>query len=195
MAFADEESRREVAALAARFIADGGLDYGSAKAKAARAVFGGRAPRGAVPDNDEIDEALREHLELFDEGHRQRVARLRRTALELMDRLAPFTPLATGAAWKGVAAEHAPIHLQLFHDNAKEVQYWLLDRHIAFEVGTIPHFRGSGEVEALSLAWRDQPVLLSLYGHDDLRGALRSGSGAPQRGDRAALAARLEAAA
>lgn len=195
MVSADEESRREVAALAARFIADGGLDYGSAKVKAARAVFGGRAPRGAVPDNDEIDEALREHLELFDEGHRERVARMRHAALDLMERLAQFTPLATGAAWKGVAAEHAPIHLQLFHDNAKEIQYWLLDRHIAFEAGTIPHFRGSGEVEALSLEWRDQSVLLSLYGHDDLRGALRSGSGNPQRGDRAALAARLEAAA
>lgn len=193
MVSADEDSRREVATLAARFIADGGLDYGSAKAKAARAVFGGRARRGAMPDNDEIDEALREHLELFDDGHRQRVARMRRTALELMDRLAQFTPMATGAAWKGVAAEHAPIHLQVFHDNAKEVEYWLLDRRIAFEVGTIPHFRGTGEVEALSLEWREQSVLLSLYAHDDLRGALRRGSGVAQRGDRAALAARLEA--
>lgn len=195
MITADEESRREVAALAARFIADGGLDYGSAKAKAARALFGGRAPRGAVPDNDQIDEALREHLDLFDEGHHERVARMRRAALDLMERLRQFTPLATGAAWKGVAAEHAPVHLQLFHDNAKEVQYWLLDRRIAFEVGTIPHFRGTGEVEALSLEWRGESVLLSLYGHDDLRGALRSGSGTPQRGDHAALAARLEAGA
>ncbi len=192
MALADEGSRREVAALAARFIADGGLDYGSAKAKALRAVFAGRAPRGATPDNDEIDEALREHLELFDDGHRQRVARMRRTALELMERLAQFAPLATGAAWKGVAAEHAPVHLQLFCDNAKEVEYWLLDRRIDFEAGTIAGFRGGGDVEALSLQWRGQPVLLSLYRHDDLRGALRSGSGGPQRGDRAALAARLE---
>ena len=192
MGFAEQEDRREVAALAARFIAEAGLDYASAKAKAARAVFGGRAPRGAVPDNEEIDEALREHLDLFDEAHGARVARMRGVALELMDRLAEFTPMVTGAVWKGVVAEHAPIHLQLFHDNAKEVEYWLLDRRIEFAVGTVPHFRGPGEVEALMLEWRGEPVLLSVYGHDDLRGALRAGAAGAQRGDRVALAARLE---
>ena len=193
MGFAEQEDRREVAALAARFVAEAGLDYASAKAKAARAVFGGRAPRGALPDNDEIDEALREHLDLFDEAHGERVARMRRAALDLMDRLAAFTPMATGAVWKGVVAEHAPIHLQLFHDNGKEVEYWLLDRRIEFEVATLPHFRGQGEVEALMLEWRGEPVLLTIYAHDDLRGALRAGAAGPQRGDRAALAARLDA--
>jgi len=192
MGFAEQEGRREVAALAARFIAEGGLDYSSAKAKAARAVFGGRAPRGSVPDNDEIDEALREHLDLFDDAHGERVLRMRRAALDLMDKLDAFTPMVTGAVWKGVAAEHAPIHLQLFHDNEKEVEYWLLDRRIAFEVGTIPHFRGHGEVEALMLEWLGEPVLLSVYGHDELRGALRAGAGGAYRGDRSALAARME---
>jgi hypothetical protein len=192
MGFAEQQDRREVAALAARFIAEGGLDYASAKAKAARAVFGGRAPRGALPDNDEIDEALREHLDLFDEEHGERVARMRRAALELMDKLAAFRPMATGAVWKGIVAAHAPIHLQLFHDNEKEVEYWLLDRRIDFEVGTVPHFRGPGEVEALMLEWRGEPVLLSVYGPDDLRGALRAGAAGAQRGDRTALAARLE---
>jgi hypothetical protein len=190
-----EPLRREIAVRAAQFIADGGLDYASAKAKAARELCGGRAPRGALPDNDEVDEALREHLDLFDEAHAARVARLRRIALELMDRLADFTPLVTGAAWKGVAAEHAPVHLQLFHDNAKEVEFRLLDARVEFDVATLPHFRGDGEVEAIALHWGDQPVLLSIYGHDDLRGALRAGGREPQRGDRAALAARLEAAA
>ncbi len=194
MRFSDEGARREIAATAARFIADGGLDYASAKAKAARAVFGGRAPRGAMPDNDEIDEALREHLELFDEAHAGRVRQMRLAALDLMARLEAFRPLVTGAVWKGIAAEHVPIHLQLFHDNAKEVTYWLLNQRIAFDVGTVPHFRGQTEVEALMLEWLDQPVLLSLYGLDDLRGALRGGPADALRGDRVALAARLEAA-
>lgn len=188
-----DSARREIAALAARMIADGGLDYASAKAKAARELFGGRAPRGAIPDNDAVDEALREHLELFDDGHPARVARLRATALRLMTDLADFQPLVTGAAWKGIAAEHAPVHLQLFHDNAKEVEFWLLNRRIGFDVGTLPHFGGRGEVEALSLEVDDVPVLLSLYGQDDLRGALRGGADAA-RGDRAAMAARAEAA-
>jgi hypothetical protein len=195
MRFSDEDARREIAATAARFIADGGLDYASAKSKAARALFGGRAPRGVMPDNDEIDDALREHLDLFDDAHTGRVALMRRTALDLMARLEEFHPLATGAVWKGVATEHVPIHLQLFHDNPKEVEYWLLNQRLAFDVGTVPHFRGQGEVEALVLEWRGQPVLLSLYQPDDLRGALRGGPDLAQRGDRHALAARMQAAA
>jgi len=190
-----DSTRAEIAAAAARLVADGGLDYGAAKTRAARDLFGQRVPRGVMPDNDEIDEALREHLALFDAAHPQRVAQLRSAALALMDQLADFSPLVTGAAWKGIAAEHAPIHLQLFHDNLKEVEYWLLDRRIAFEVGTIAHFAGTGEeVEAISFLWNDLPVLLSLYDPRALRGALRGGEDA-QRGAAAALRARIARAA
>ncbi|MCL4747788.1 MAG: hypothetical protein KJZ83_20610 [Burkholderiaceae bacterium] len=188
MSRADVDLRREIAAMAARLIADGGLDYGNAKTRAAQASCGGRAPRAVIPNNDEIDAALREHLELFDEHHDERVSTLRSTALALMEQLEEFRPLATGAVWKGLAAEHAPIHLQLFADNAKEVEYWLLNRQIDFDVSTIEHFRGRCEVPALTLYWQDQPVLLSLYDADDLRGALRAARGddAP-RGNRRAL--------
>ena len=185
--------RREVAELAARLIADSGLDYGSAKSRALRQLVGGRAPRDAMPDNDEIDTALREHLDLFDEDHPERVTRMRATALDLMDRLAEFHPMATGAVWKGVVADHAPLHLQLFVDNPKEVEYWLLNHRVDFEVGLMPHFRGPGEVEALGFEWQGTPVLLTLHAYDDLRGALRAGPSGPERGDRQALAARVEA--
>ena len=186
--------RLEIAAYAARLVADQGLDYASAKTKAGRELFGARLPRGALPDNAMMDEALREHLELFDEGHLARVARMREVALGLMDALSGFGPLVTGAAWKGLAAEHAPIHLQLFHDNAKEVHFWLLNRKVDFNVDMLTHFGGRGEVEALGFEWEDHNVLLTLYGADDLRGALRGGTDAV-RGDRAALAARCEACA
>ncbi|MEN9313953.1 MAG: hypothetical protein RIS35_346 [Pseudomonadota bacterium] len=187
-----EQLRREVAELAARLIADSGLDYGNAKSRAIRQVCGARAPRGATPDNLEIDAALREHLDLFDDGHAARIARMRRIALDLMKRLADFHPLVTGAAWKGIAAEHAPVHLQLFHDNPKEVEYWLLDRRIDFEVGTTPHFRGQDEVEAIGFYWEDQPVMLTLYAPNDLRGALKGGADGPDRGNRIALLARMK---
>lgn len=187
--------RREIAAEAARLIADSALDYGSAKRKAARRVFGnGTIPKGAMPDNDEIDVALREHLDLFDEEHPRRRQRRGRVALALMTRLSAFSPYATGAVWKGIVAEHAPIHLQLFHDNTKDVEIDLLNDGIDFEVATIPHFRGTGEVEALAFEWHDEPVLLSLYDSVDLRGALKAGDTGAQRGDRNALARRLAAA-
>ena len=174
--------RQEIAAVAARLIAEGGLDYLSAKRKAARQVLDdGRGstqqvPRGAMPDNAEIDLALREHLALFDDEHPARVARMRAAALSLMRRLEAFDPYLTGAVWKGIVAEHAPIHLQLFHDDVKAVEMRLLDDGIEFEVGEVPHFRGDGAraaVEALMLSWRGEPTMISLYPHDDLRGALR----------------------
>ena len=186
--------RAEIAATAARLIADSGLDYAGARRRAVSECLGNRSPRGSLPDFDEIDEALREHLSLFDEDHEARVQELRETALALMQALESFTPLVTGAAWKGIAASHAPVHLQLFADNPKEVSYWLLNRRIPFEVGTIGHFRGPGEVEVLAFDWKGVPVMLSLYDHDDLRGALHEGARGAQRGDRQALVRRMEAA-
>lgn len=181
--------RLEIAAAAARLVADGGLDYRNAKRKAARQLLGdGTVPRGAMPDNDEIDDALREHLELFDDDHPARVDRMRRVALRLMRVLDDFRPYLTGAVWKGIVSEHAPIHVQLFHDDPKAVEIFLLDRGIDFDVTEMPHFRSEGgrdDVEALTMIWHGEPVLLSLYAADDLRGALR---GAPaDRGDAEAV--------
>jgi hypothetical protein len=186
--------RLEIAAAAAQLVADGGLDYASAKRKAIDTVLDGRPPpRGMLPDNLEIDRALAEHLDLFDPDHAARVMRMRRVALDLMRRLADCQPYLTGAVWKGIVAEHAPIHLQLFHDDGKEVTLRLLNDGIDFEVDEIAHFRDGGRtrVEALQMTWRDEPVLISLYHHDDLRGALR---GLPaERGDIHAVVGLLDA--
>lgn len=187
--------RAELAIAAARHIAEGGLDYRSAKQRAIEEVLGEQSPpRNAVPDNADVDEALRQHLALFDPAHPQRVARMRRTALRLMDTLADFQPYLTGAVWKGIVSEHAPIHVQLFHDDGKEVQIHLLNLGLEIEVTELPHFRGEGRfasVEALCLSWEDEPVLLSLYSVDDLRGALR---GQPaERGSRDTVEALLAA--
>ena len=186
--------RREIAATAARLIADGGLDYASAKRKAVRQLLGGGPAKASMPDNDEVDEALREHLALFDDDHADRVVRRRQAAVALMRRLSPFRPYLTGAVWKGIVAEHAPIHLQLFHDNPKDVAIHLLNDGIRFDVETTPHFRDPrrDDVEALVFWWRDEPVLLSLYDEDDLRGALRAGSAGAERGDLAAVLGRLD---
>lgn len=188
---ADSNARREIAVMAAQLIADSALDYREAKRKAARELFGDDVPRAVMPDNDEIDDALREHLDLFDgTGHAQRVAAMRAAALVLMERLAQFDPHVTGAAWKGIVAEHAMLHLQLFSDSGKEVAIHLLNAGIEPDATEAPHFRGQGTVEALVFDYRGVPVLLSLYDRDELRGALRPGrQGSPERGTRAQLAA------
>jgi len=182
--------RGEIAAVAAGLVADAGLDYASAKRKAARQVLGdATVPRGAIPDNAAIDDALREHLTLFDDGHAARVQRMRSAALQLMRTLQAFNPHLTGAVWKGIVAEHAPIHLQLFCDSPKDVEIFLLNRGLDFAVGEVADFRsgdgGRADVEALSLAWQGEPVVLSLYETDALRGALRGAP--PERGGPAAV--------
>lgn len=188
--------RLEVAQVAARLVADEGLDYAEAKQRGLREVLGLRSPpRNGQPSNDEVDEALREHLQLHDPEHPARLARLRDIAIDWMHRLERFSPLVTGAVWKGLATEHAIIHLQLFHDNGKEVQYDLINRHIDFEVGGIGHFRGGGDVEAYQFEWQGESVLLSVYDHDDIKGALRSGTAVPERGTLESLIERSRGAA
>ena len=184
--------RQEMATVAARLVAESGLDYRSARRKAARMLLGDRTvPRGAVPDDDELDDALREHLALFDPDHADRLASRRRIAIEWMQRLEDYSPLACGAVWRGLAAEHAPIHLQLFHDNPKDVEIDLLNRGIRFDVLTLPGLRDrETEVEALSFVWQGAPVLLSLHDSRDFRGALkRDARGRADRGDRRSLEA------
>ena len=74
-----------------------------------------------------------------------------------------------------MATEHAIIHLQLFHDNGKEVQYFLIDRGIDFEATAVTHFRRSGEVEAYQFVADGETIVLAVYDFDDIKGALKGG--------------------
>jgi hypothetical protein len=189
MDFPHSRQRTELATLAASLIADHGLSYFEARSKAAEQLFGRRAPRDVMPDNSEIDAALLEHLNLFDEhGHRQRIEQLRMASLSLMKTLAAFNPYVTGAAWKGIVSEHAHGHLQLFYDDQKEVAIELLNLNLNHEVVEVRHFAGKGDVPALALQWQNWPFQISLYSHDDLRGALKpNAAGLIERGNAAAL--------
>jgi hypothetical protein len=164
----------EIAAEAARLVADHGLDYGSAKKKAAESVAGvSKLPRDAMPDNHQIDDALLEHLNLFDDDHTARVQRMREVAFAMMGHLSAFNPMLTGSVWKGIVAEHVPIHIQVFTDNGKDVQFVLLNHHIEYDSIETRHFRTGSAVEALTFHWRNEPIMVSLYAFDDLRGAVK----------------------
>jgi hypothetical protein len=164
----------EIAVEAARLVADHGLDYGSAKKKAAEAIAGvSKLPRDAMPDNHQIDDALLEHLNLFDEEHSARVQRMREVAFAMMRHLYNFDPMLTGSVWKGIVAEHVPIHIQVFSDNSKEVQFALLNLHIEYDSIESKHFRTGSVVEALTFHWKNEPIMISMYNFDDLRGAVK----------------------
>ena len=182
--------RREMAAVAAALVADSGLDYGAAKRRAARHLgVADSSPKGAMPDNDEIDEALREHLDLFDaEGHEERRESIQVAAIELMEQLAQWSPLITGAAWKGLVTEHAVLHLQIADGHAKEVAIDLINRGLDFEATETTGSGGRGRIEVLVGYWRDWPVMIAMHPIHDLRGAAREdGPRGADRGQREQL--------
>ncbi len=183
--------RSEIAILAARMIAEDGADYGNAKRKAAKQILGDARPRGDIlPDNSQIEEEVRiYHALFFGDSQPARLAHLRALAEQLMGELQRFRPHLTGAVLNGSAGEQTDIHLQLFADSPKEVEIWLMNRDIAFEVSESAHFKGRhfDPVETVSFMWHNEGVHLALYQTDDLRGAVKAGNGRPERIDLNAL--------
>ncbi|MCL5059943.1 MAG: hypothetical protein M1449_05210 [Candidatus Thermoplasmatota archaeon] len=121
-----QDMRRRIAHAAARLLAeDGSLDYGSAKRKAARQL--GAPDSGNLPDNQQIEEALRSYQALYQADEtRAQLALLRQVAIEYMERLADFDPHLTGPVLNGTAGRHAGITLQLFSDLQKDVEFLLI---------------------------------------------------------------------
>ncbi len=128
-----DDLRTELAAAAARLIAEDGLDYAAAKQKAAMLIGAKVRSRGSLPDNAEVELELRRYLSTFMPQQRAVLAALRQLALQLMQRLARFQPHIVGAVLNGTATEHSDIHLQLFVDNAKDVELFLLEQGVEFQ--------------------------------------------------------------
>lgn len=192
--------REEIAIRAARLIAEDGLDYGSAKQKAAQDVIGNRRIQsGWMPDNEAIENEVRLFQELFQsETQPQRLLELRQTALALMQWLDHFQPYLTGAVLNGTAGERSDIHLQLFVDSPKDVEIFLLNQNIDFEARETPRILGgpgnrSKMVETLSFMWQHrrsqtaEGVHLYLYETEALRNSPLTGKRKPERLDTAGV--------
>lgn len=180
--------RLQIAYLAARLMAeDGGLDYGAAKTKAARQA--GLADTHLLPDNREIEAALREYQELYQsEDQPQHLRRLREVAVKVMRDFADFRPVLVGSVLSGTAGQHSDVNLQLFTDDPKAFTIFLLSRRYRFEEGSRRVRRGdrTDEVPQIHLEVDEVPVSLTILDRDDERAGVRG------RGDAdAPLRARL----
>jgi hypothetical protein len=188
--------KTEIAATAARLVVEEGLEYGPAKRRAVKQL--GVSVR-ALPDNDAVEDAVHEYIQIFcAETQPQELAALRRLALTWMERLAPFRPHLAGAVWHGTATRLSDIYLQLFCDDPKSAEIALIEHNVAYEPRTVTGFTGE-PVEALSLSSVSRElgeaigVHLLIHDHDDLRGALRpDAKGRTPRGDLAAVRALVE---
>lgn len=189
--------KSEIAASAARMVVEEGLEYGPAKRRAARQL--GLSARTALPDNDAMENAVREYLDLFcADTQPLELAALRCLALAWMERLAPFRPHLAGAVWHGTATRLSDIYIQLFCDDPKSAQFALIEKGVDYEERTVTGFNGEA-VPALSLSSMSpelgEPIGLHLMIHDldDVRGALKPDArGRSPRGDLRALRALLE---
>jgi hypothetical protein len=183
--------RTEIAVAAARLIVEEGVSYGIAKRKAAKHVLGDdRVSKEFLPDNALIEDEVRIYNQLFlADSQPARLLHLRQVALAVMEELELFHPYLTGAVLNGTAGKHSDIFLQLFTDNPKDVEIFLLNRDVNFEVSEAPHFKANRDpVEMLSFMRDNEGVHLALYPPNDVRGALKvKPSGRVERADAEAV--------
>ena len=191
-----DDIKSEIAATAARMVVEEGLEYGPAKRRAVRQL--GLPARTALPDNDLVEESVRDYIELFcAETQPAELVALRRLALTWMERVGQFRPYLGGAVWHGTATRLSDIYLQLFCDDPKSAEIALIEHNVDYQARTVTGFNGE-PVDALSLSSMSadlgEPigVHLLIYDHDDVRGALRpDAKGRTPRGDMVAVRALL----
>jgi len=191
------QMRARIAAVAARLMAEDGVDdFALAKRKAARQL--GAADTQSLPANDEIEAELRAYQSLYQgDEQRERIHELRTVALEAMRSLADFKPYLAGPVLKGTAGRYADIDLQLFTDDLKAVELFLLNRNFVYAVSEQRHYCGDEPraVPVLRLDWDGVPVNLAVYAAKDERAALKaSAAGRPiERAGPGAVSALLAA--
>ena len=168
--------RARIAAVAARLMAEDGIDdFALAKRKAARQL--GAPQSEALPGNDEVESELRAYRALYQaEEHPERIAELRRIALDAMLAFERFNPYLTGAVLKGTAGPYAEIELQLFPESLKEVEIFLLEKGMAFTTREGRRFSGdrARAMSVFSLTWQETPLKLSVFDPRDERVALKT---------------------
>jgi hypothetical protein len=185
-------STDQIATTAARLIVDEGMEYSAAKRKAAR-DFGGR--RVELPSNEQVEEAVREHIALFcADSQPAELQALRDVALLWMQRLSEFRPHLSGAVWRGTATRLSSVHIDLYCDDPKSAEIALINARVNYDSGALEHSGPREPTPVLTLAWPSaalgEPVTVHLLLHDadDQRGALKpDAQGRSWRGDLAAL--------
>ncbi len=185
---------QEIAAAAAQLVVDEGMEYAAAKRKAAR-HFGHFGNRVALPSNEELEAAVREHIELFcADTQPGELQALREVALIWMERLAEFRPHLSGAAWRGTATRLSAVHLDLYCDDPKAAEIMLINAGQDYDVGSLDRPGKKEPLNVLTVS-SNSPALgetvtvhLLLHDADDQRGALKPDThGRSWRGDRTAL--------
>jgi hypothetical protein len=190
----------EIAHAAARLIAEEGLAWGPAKQRALRDLA--LPPRSPLPPSDLVETALREYLAIYQADTQPAELRaLRELALVWMDKLAAYSPMLTGAAWRGTANQLSDLHLQLFSDDPKAPEIALFNLGESPDPGALQRDPRGRDVPTMQLWLRPpkgfgQPVGLHLAVLETVEqrsSRLPDAHGLTPRGDAKALRRLLEA--
>ena len=126
------KTRKEIAQLAAKFLAvDGINDYLAAKRKAALQI-GIRSDKG-LPTNLEVEQAMKEYQALYQNGDQAALLRaVRGKALQAMRMLVSYQPRLVGPVLTGTATRHTEITLHLVSDEPEQIGFHLTEHAIPF---------------------------------------------------------------
>jgi hypothetical protein len=123
--------RTRVAQAAARLIGDGMNDYQAAKRKAVSQL--GLSGNVAMPDDAEVEAALRLHQSLFASAALPDAVRsLQQAALAALERLAQFSPWLVGPILSGAATAHTDIEMEIVGVEPKIFELHLLNQALPF---------------------------------------------------------------
>lgn len=172
----NRQMRERIAQLAARLMAVDGIDdFALAKRKAARQA--GAPDTRNLPNNEEVEQALRAYQQLYQADEQQeRLRHLRQNAREMMQLLAQFDPYVSGSVLSGSAGKYSDINIHLFTDSVKDVELFLLNRQIPYrsrerrvyisgEPRSVPNFSVSSD---------DADFDITVFAQRDLRYQLRT---------------------
>ena len=171
--------RERIAQLAARLMAVDGIDdFALAKRKAARQA--GAPDTRNLPNNEEVEQALRAYQQLYQADEQQaRLRHLRQNAREMMQLLAQFDPYLSGSVLSGSAGKYSDINIHLFTDSVKDVELFLLNRQIPYRSRERRVYIG-GEprsVPNFSVSSDDADFDITVFAPRDLRYQLRATAG------------------
>ncbi|KQZ79792.1 hypothetical protein ASD55_03655 [Rhodanobacter sp. Root561] len=170
-----QRNRVRIAQEAARLMSEHGIrDFHHAKLKAAERL--GILDTQALPRNQEIEQALREHQRLFLGDSQPQLLRQRReAALDAMRFLAAFEPRLVGAVLEGTADAHSAVCLHVYSDDPEAVMLYLREHGVPFDtqVRRLRYGRDEDQPEypVLLFAADELPFDLTVLPRDALRQA------------------------
>jgi hypothetical protein len=125
--------RETLAAVAARIIVESELTDWSLARRKASAELGLAAHGAPMPSDDEIIAEIKIYQSLYgDENFIAQLQSQREYALEAMTELIRFNPVLFGPVAEGWAHAGSEIRIELVADNAKEIEYALIDLGVDF---------------------------------------------------------------